>query len=138
MANRLFRKYVHALITGGANVPNLATADLRVVLVDTADDDPDTTIAGDDYLDDIAAGARESTTLALQNVTVVDGVVDADDLALPDDGGDQAEELVLYAHTGNEATSRLIAVIDTATGLPLTPDSVADLIRWHSSGILGF
>lgn len=135
MANRWFRRYIHALAVQGANLPNLATADLRVVLIDIADDVPNTAIGGDEYLSNIAAGAREATTLALQNVTVVDGVLDADDIALPDDGGDQAEELTLYAHTGVEATSRLLIEIDTAAGLPITPDSVADMIRWHASGI---
>lgn len=135
MANRWFRRYLHALLTGGAKLPNWTTADLRVVLIDIADDDPDTTITGDEYLSNIAAAAREAVTLALTNVTVVDGVIDADDVALPDDGGDPSEELVLYAHTGVEATSRLLVCIDTATGLPITPDSVADMIRWHASGI---
>ncbi|MHB1170808.1 MAG: hypothetical protein ACYC28_16150, partial [Longimicrobiales bacterium] len=86
MANRLFRRFVQAQHTGAG--VNLSAADLRVVLIDTADHDPDTTIAGDEFLSDIAAGAREAVTLGLVNVTFVDGVLDADDVALPDDGGD--------------------------------------------------
>lgn len=133
MANRLFRSYVHALMTGTAL--DLSTVDLRVVAIDTADDDPNTAIGGDDFLDDILAAAREGTTTTLANVTVVDGVLDADDITLPDDGGDTIEELVIYNHTGTESTSRLLALIDTATGLPLTPDGVDDTIQWSASGI---
>ena len=29
--------------------------------------------------------------------------------------------VVIFKHTGNDATARLIAFIDTATGLPFTP-----------------
>lgn len=134
MANRVFRPWVQAMMTTGG--PNLLTADLRVIGVDIAEHDPDTTIGGDEFLSDIPAGARVTITDQLQNVTVVDGVFDADDIELPDSGGDSYEELVIYAHTGTEGTSRNLACIDTASGLPVTPDSVADELQWAADGII--
>lgn len=135
MANRFFRKYLHALLTDRANCPNLSSDDIRAVLIDVADHDPNTAINGDGFLSDIPAGARVAVTTNLDSKTVVDAVFDAADEPLPDTGGDTAEEIVLYYHTGVEATSRLLICIDTATGLPITPDSVEDMIRWHASGI---
>lgn len=135
MANRLFQTYKQALMTTKANCPDLTSDDIRVVLVDVADHDPDSTIGGDEFLSDIPAGARIAVTANLASKAVANAVFDAADTPLPDTGGDVAEELVIYYHTGTEATSRLLAIIDTAPGLPITPDSVEDLIRWNASGI---
>ena len=38
--------------------------------------------------------------------------------------------LILYQHTGTDATARLIAYIDTATGLPVTPNGGDITIVW--------
>lgn len=129
MANVIYPKFKEALLSGAVD---LTSVNVKAVLVDTADYTYD---AAHDFLDDVAAGAREGTTGNLASKTVTDGVFDAADIALPDDGGDQAEALILYVDTGVEGTSRLIAYIDTATGLPITPDSTADTIQWHASGI---
>lgn len=138
MAARKYRRFVHALVTGGANIPNLSTASLRWALVDSAVVPADTTISGHEFLSDIQAGVI-STTEPLQNVTVVDGLLDADDVQLPDDGGGETGEyLVLYADTGNPATSRLIMLSDDATNLPVTQDGVADEIQHNASGITQF
>lgn len=134
MANRLYRKYVHALMTGGSNIPNLSTANIKAALIDTGAFTPDTTITGHEYLSDVTAGIV-NTTGNLASVTVTDGVLDAADTTLPDTGGATGENIIIYADTGTGSTSRLLALIDTATGLPITPDSVNDIIRWHTSGI---
>jgi hypothetical protein len=47
--------------------------------------------------------------------------------------GDQFEAIVIYAHTGTEGTSRLIAAIDTATGLPCTPNGADITVQWSSA-----
>lgn len=138
MANVLFRKYVHALLTDKANCPDLTTDDIRVVIVDTAVDTPNTAIGGDGFLSDISAGSRLAVTGNLAGKAVVDAVFDANDVSVPDAGGGATGEVaVIYFHTGVESTSRLLARIDTAAGLPITLDGVADLLRWHASGIFG-
>lgn len=85
-----------------------------------------------DNLDDIPAGARVAVSGALQSKTVTDGVFDADDKIIAAVSGDQFEYLVLYKHTGTESTSRLILLIDTATGLPCTPNGSDITISWPS------
>ena len=130
MANIIYPTYKVACLTG--NAPDLATADVKAVLVDTADY---TYSAAHEFLDDIPAAGRVATTAALASKTTTGGVFDAADIALPDTGGDTSEALVLYVDTAVEATSRLIAYIDTATGLPITPDSTEDSIAWNASGI---
>lgn len=134
MANRLYRKYLHALATGTA--VNLSTATLKFVLVDSATYTPDTTITGHEFLSDIVSGARLATTAALSSVTVTDAGLDAADPAIPDAGGGAtAEYAVLYVDTGAAATSRLLALFDTATGLPLTLDGTNDTLQINASGI---
>jgi hypothetical protein len=136
MANRLFQKFKQAALTGNFTADlSAAGTNVKAALIDTGLHDPDTTITGDEFLGDVSAGVI-ATTGNLANKTVVDGVFDADNAALPDAGGGATgEEVVLYVDTGNPATSRLLALIDTATGLPLTLDGTNDTIQWHASGI---
>jgi hypothetical protein len=136
MAIRKSRRWLHAMVAGGANLPNLATATLRWAVVDSAIVPADSTITGDEYLSDIQAGVI-GTSDAIGNQSVVDALLDGDDVALPDDGGGETGEYMwLYADTGNAATSRLILLSDDAANLPITQDGVADQIQHNASGIL--
>ena len=128
MSNSLYTKAKQGLIDGSID---LDTDDIRVVLVDGADYTPD--LATHDNLDDIPAGARVAVSGALQNKSVTDGVFDADDIILAAVTGDQFEYIVLFKDTGVEGTSRLILLIDTATGLPCTPNG-SDITIQFSSG----
>jgi len=127
MANSLYTKAKQGLIDGSID---LDTDDIRVVLVDGADYTPN--LATDDNLDDIPSGARVAVSGALQSKTVADGVFDAADITISAVSGDQFEYLVLYKHTGTESTSRLILLIDSATGLPCTPNGSDITIQWDS------
>jgi len=127
MANALYTKAKQGLIDGSID---LDTDDIRVVLVDGADYTPN--LATHDNLDDIPSGARVAVSTALQSKTVTDGVFDADDIVITAVSGDQFEYLVLYKHTGVEGTSRLILLIDSATGLPCTPNGSDITIQWAS------
>lgn len=114
--------------------------DIRLVLVDHADDTPN--VATDDFLDDIAAGARVRVSTTgdtgvsgagnLSSKTKTAGVADAADVTLLAVTGDPAESLLGYRHTGVESTSTLIFYIDTATGLPVTPSGGDITITWDS------
>lgn len=90
--------------------------------------------AAHDNLDDIPSGARVATSGALTGKSVTDGVADADDLALAAVTGATVEAVVLYVQGGTEATSRLIAYIDTATGLPVTPNGGTVNVIWDNAG----
>ena len=127
MANSLYTKAKQGLIDGSID---LDTDDIRVVLVDGADYTPN--LATDEFLSSIPSAARVAVSGALQNKTVTDGVFDADDIVIASVTGDQFEYLVLYKHTGSDATARLILLIDSATGLPCTPNNEDITIQWPS------
>lgn len=127
MANALYTKAKQGLIDGSID---LDTDDIRVVLVDGAEYTPN--LATHDNLDDIPSGARVAVSTALQSKTVTDGVFDAADIVITAVTGDQFEYLALYKHTGVESTSRLILLIDSATGLPCTPNGSDITIQWAS------
>lgn len=125
--NSLYTKAKQGLIDGSID---LDTNDIRAIFVDGADYTPN--LATHATLADIPAAARVATSGALQNKTVTDGVFDTDDITVTSVSGDQFEYIVLYKDTGVEGTSRLILLIDTATGLPCTPNGSDITIQWPS------
>lgn len=127
MASALYAKAKKAFLDGDID---LLTDDIKAVLVDSADYTLD--LAAHDFLDDIAAGARVATTGNLANKTTTGGVFDADDITITSVTGDQVEYVIIYKDTGAAATSNLIACIDTATGLPCTPNGGDITIQWDS------
>jgi hypothetical protein len=60
------------------------------------------------------------------------GVADASDEVVGTVSGDQFEYIVLYMDSGVDATSWLIACIDTATGLPCTPNGGDITVQWDA------
>lgn len=91
-------------------------------------------LAVDEDLADITAASRIATSANFAGKTTTAGVADANDVTLTSVTGDIFESLTIYQDTGTEATSLLIANIDTATGLPLTPDGGNVTITWDSGG----
>jgi hypothetical protein len=105
-------------------------SDHRVILHDDADDTVNLTT--DDFLNDVASAARVAVSGALGSPTHTAGVADASDVTFTSVTGDQAERLVIYQHTGTESTSDLVASIDTATGLPVTPNGGNITVAWDN------
>lgn len=101
---------------------------IKLVFIDEDDDVPD--LANDDYLDDILAGARVGVSGNFAGKTVTDGVADATDVTVAAVAGDQFESFTIYYDSGAEGTSTLIANIDTATGLPCTPNGGNITVEW--------
>lgn len=109
---------------------NWVSDDIRGILIDIALYTVD--LVNHDFLDDIPAGAREGTITALSGKTSDAGIADAADLTFVTVSGATVEALILYRHTGTESTSQLIAYIDTATGLPVTPGGGDIIIAWDN------
>lgn len=127
MANALFDSYREQALVNTCDIDDA----IKVMGVDHADDTP--VPATDDFLDDILAGARVFTSGALAGKTTTAGVLDANDLTVSTVTGDPFESLVIFNDTpGTEATKDLIAFIDTATGLPTTPNGADITIVWDS------
>jgi hypothetical protein len=106
------------------------TDNIKCVLVDTAD--YTVNLATHQYLSDVTAGGRVATSTNLTSKTIAAGVADAADVVLSSVSGDESEAIVIYQDTGVEGTSRLIAYVDTATGLPVTPNGGDITIQWDS------
>lgn len=117
MANALYGKGREKFLRGEIS---WNTHDIKAVLVDVAD----YTVAIDthEFLSDIPSGARVATSANLTGKTTTLGVADAADFAFTAVTGDPSEAIVFYRDTGTAGTSTLIAYIDTATGLPVTPN----------------
>lgn len=76
--------------------------------------------------DVVAAGGNIGATATLTTKTASLGKLDSDDAALGAVAADAAHsKVILYEWTGSNATSRLWACWDTATGLPVTPNGSA-------------
>jgi len=127
MANALYGLGREAFANGGIA---LLADDIKVVLIDAAD--YTVSIDADDFLDDIAAGARVATSGNLASKTTTLGTFDAADITFSAVSGDASEALVIYRDSGVASTSELIAYIDTATGLPVTPNGGDITVTWDS------
>lgn len=129
MANALYGKGREKFLTGAINW-NVDT--IKVTLIDAAD----YVVAIDthEFISDVLAAARVATaTLGTKTATL--GVADAADAVFTAVTGDPSEALVIWKDTGTETTSPLIAYIDTATGLPVTPNGADINVQWNASGI---
>ena len=127
MANALYDKGREGFLDGSIDWD---TDTIKAVLVDGAD--YVVNLATHANLSDVAAIGRVATSAALASKTVAAGVADAADVVLSAVTGDQSEIIVIYKDTGVEATSRLIAYIDTATGLPVLPNGGNITIAWDN------
>jgi hypothetical protein len=126
MANAWYAKGKQHLLDGDIDI----SADtIKAVLVDGADYTPN--LATDDALDDIPSGGRVATG-TLASKTTTDGVFDAADLTLTAVTGDPSEYVAIYKDSGVASTSWLMLLIDTATGLPVTPNGGDISIAWDN------
>ena len=85
-----------------------------------------------EFLDSIPAAARIGTAVALTGKTSVGGACDANDTTFPAVSGASIEAIVLYKDTGTESTSPLLYYVDTATGLPITPNTGDIIVNWDN------
>lgn len=116
MANALYDKGRQKFLEG--SIAWLSDT-IKCVLIDAAD--YTVNLATHEFLSDVLAAARVGTPQTLGSKTSTAGVADAADVTFPTVSGDPSEAILLYKDTGVETTSPLIAYIDTAAGLPVTP-----------------
>lgn len=92
-------------------------------------------LATHQFLSDVtgAGGTLVATSAALASKTVAAGVADAADITYTAVGAGAAiPYVIIYKDTGVAGTSRLIAYIDTATNLPVTPNGGDISITWDN------
>jgi hypothetical protein len=134
MANALYDPARQLMLKTGIDWDNNSTATFKAILLDTGQYTVDLT--NHQYVSSVPAGARIKTA-TMTNRSIVSGAADADDTtftAVPAGSGTAAiiEAIALYKDTGNEATSPLIAYIDSATGLPITPNGGDIIVVWDN------
>lgn len=126
MANALYPKAKEAFL--GAQI-DMSSNTIVIALIDTGEY---TYSSSDQYFSDVPEAAVISSA-TLSNKTLTNGVFDADDATFTSVTGANAEALILYQNTGTNSSSRLIAYIDSATGLPILPNG-GDITVVFSSG----
>ena len=127
MANTLFDAARQRFLEGQFN---WLTDTIKVILVDTGAYTPQTAIH--QYLADIPPSARIAGPVTLTSKATVGGAADGADVTFTSVSGPTIEAIVIYRDTGTEATSPLIAYIDTATGLPITPNGGDIIVTWDN------
>jgi hypothetical protein len=127
MANTLYdfarQRFLEAQI-------NWMTDTIKVILVDNGAYTPQTSVH--QYLSDIPTSARIAGPVTLTSKATTGGAADAADCTFTSVTGASIESIIIYADTGVEATSPLIAYIDTATGLPITPNGGDIIVTWDN------
>lgn len=139
MANAFYTSFRNRLAGSGALPAVDFDGDtIKLILVDTG---AYTFSAAHTNLSQIPAGARIATqTLAGVTIgTVGPGVVDGSDMTFGSVSGASVEAVVIYKDAGGaESGNPLIAYIDTATGLPVTPNGGNIDLVLSASGLISF
>lgn len=127
MANTLYDKGRQRFLEAQFN---WLTDTIKAVMVDTGAYTPNFTTH--EFLSDIPSSSRITTPVVLTGKTTTGGAADANDVTFPSVSGASIETIILYKDTGTEGTSPLIAYIDTATGLPITPNGGDIIVTWDN------
>ncbi len=132
MANALYNKARQSFLEGQLS---WATAVTKVIMVDTANYVFD---AAHQFISSVPAVARITAPTLMIEKTTVDGAADAKDVTFTAVVGPTIEALVIYvevldvALAVDEAASTLLAYIDSATGLPITPNGGDIIVTWDN------
>jgi hypothetical protein len=129
MANTLYDNARQLFLEGQIN---WLTDTVKCLLVDTGAYTPQT--ATHKFVSDIPTSSRIAGPVTLTAKTTTGGAADAADCTFTSVSGASIEAIVLYKDTGVESTSPLMAYIDTATGLPITPNG-GDIIATWDNGV---
>lgn len=125
MADAVYPKFKEKL---GKALVDLEGDDIRVMYVGSgyAYD------AGHEYLADVAA-YDNGRSGALQNKSIALGLFDADDIIFALTAAIPVNAVVLYVHTGNDATAILICYLDEAAFTPAAGQYIEK--QFNPSGI---
>lgn len=126
MANALYTKGKEKMLSGAINF----TSDtIKAALVSTSYAQ---NLSTDEFWSSAAANVI-GTPQALASKTVTGGALDAADVTYAAvAAGSTAKCVVLYKDTGSDATSPLLAFIDTITGFPLATNGGDITVQWDN------
>jgi hypothetical protein len=125
MTNALYPKGKEGFLDGSIDwdTDNIKVALCRGYTYDSADS----------VRDDLAGITVVATSGNLSGKSVTNGVADAADVTFTAVGaGAACDSLIIYKDNGSSATDRVIAYIDTGSGLPVTPNGSDIIVQWSS------
>jgi hypothetical protein len=129
MANQLYPLAKTALLTNSPTI-DLDNTEIRASLVTAGY----TYSATHQYITSVSSTHRVATATLLSK-TIVSGVFDAADVTFTNVSGSEVTQIIIWQWSGTEATSPLLAIIDSATGLPKVPNGGNIIISWNAAGI---
>ncbi|WP_151803698.1 hypothetical protein [Acinetobacter bereziniae] len=127
MANTLFDKARQRFLEGQIN---WLTDTVKVLLVSTTA--YTVNASTHEFLSDISGSARIAGPVTLTGKSTAGGAADGADVTFTAVTGGAIGAIVIYIDSGSEATSPLIAYLDTATGLPITPNGGDIIVTWDN------
>lgn len=130
MANKFYDKGIEAYLEGG--IASLSDT-LKANLLSSASYTPN--YSTDQYLNIIAGGAIIAAGVALSSKSGAAGTLSAANVVWTSVSGGAAAYIGLYKDTGTSSTSPLILLIDTASGLPVTPNGGDITVAWSSGQV---
>lgn len=107
----------------------MSSASVKAMLV-TSGYTPNTSTH--EFVTDVGSGNIVARSAALSSQTYSAGVYNAANVTFSSVSGSACSYIILFADTGTDSTSRLIGIIDTATGLPVTPNGGNITITWDT------
>ncbi len=128
MANRLYSKYRQAALEGSIAI---LSDTIKASLVSASAYTPATTT--DQFFSTIPSTVADSSGLSSKTSSTPNpGTFDAADITWSAVTGSQCDYVVVWKSTGTGSTSPLIALFDTGTNLPVTPNGGDITAQWSS------
>jgi len=127
MANGLYDSARESFLKGALSWSNDT---IQVLLVDST---YAVNLSTHTVLSDVSNTARVGVSTPLINKTATAGVADATDVTFPVvTNGKVVSAIILYQSGVDDASSKLIAYIDAAAGLPFTGNGASTTIQWDN------
>lgn len=130
MANFIYKKTKQSIMNGQIN---FSSNFLKILIIDKTYYTPNENT--DEYVSDIPPTAIKKRSSQLENVTNFLGIIDAQNLSIPDYDGSAFNAIVLYISGNSDSNSRLVFFIDISDGLPFSGSSTNTplTILWSNS-----
>lgn len=127
MANGLYDEGRERFLTA---VINWTSDTIKCSLIDTSA--YTVSLTSHEFYSDVAGGAVIAGPVTLGSKTATGGAADAGDATFTAVTGVSIEAIIIYKFVTVASDSPLIAYIDTATGLPITPNGGDIIVQWDN------
>jgi hypothetical protein len=84
------------------------------------------------FVSDLNASGIVGPRVQLASPVTTGGAADANDVTFGSVTGASCEAVILYRHYGADSSNKLVAYIDSATGLPITPNTGDIIVVWDN------